>query len=40
MKALLDALHVAVMMSHEVRVVATFDAGFDAFSQVQRLVPE
>jgi len=35
-----DALHVAVMTSHDIQLVATFDAGFDAFSQVRRLVPQ
>jgi predicted nucleic acid-binding protein len=35
-----DALHVAVMASHGVPTVATFDTGFDAFPQVSRLVPQ
>lgn len=34
-----DALHVAVMTGHGVDVIATFDAGFDAFKEVSRLVP-
>jgi hypothetical protein len=31
-----DALHVAVMLNHGVRTIATFDHGFDAIPGVER----
>jgi uncharacterized protein len=33
-----DAIHVAVMLNNDVRQIATFDRGFDRFSDVERLV--
>ena len=32
-----DAIHVAVMLNNDVRQIATFDRGFDRFSDVERL---
>lgn len=31
-----DAIHAAVMFNNDVRVIATFDAGFDRFKEIQR----
>ena len=32
-----DAIHAAVMLNNEVRVIATFDTGFDALAEIERL---
>ena len=32
-----DAIHAAVMLNHDIRRIATFDAGFDAVAGVERL---
>jgi predicted nucleic acid-binding protein len=32
-----DAMHVAVMRSHGIRQIASFDAGFDRFPGIERL---
>jgi hypothetical protein len=32
-----DAIHVAVMLNNDVRQIATFDQGFDRFTDVERL---
>jgi predicted nucleic acid-binding protein len=32
-----DAVHAAVMLNHEIRLVATFDTGFDEIKGVERL---
>ena len=32
-----DAIHVAVMMNNDVERIATFDAGFDRFTQIERV---
>ena len=32
-----DAIHVAVMMNNSVKEIATFDEGFDAFEDVERI---
>ena len=34
-----DAIHAAVMMNHDVEVIATFDRGFDRIGSVRRLEP-
>ena len=31
-----DAVHAAVMLNHEVAVIATFDTGFDGLAGIQR----
>ena len=32
-----DAVHAAVMLNNDVRVIATFDSGFDRIKEIQRL---
>ncbi|HEV8129762.1 MAG TPA: type II toxin-antitoxin system VapC family toxin [Acidobacteriota bacterium] len=32
-----DAIHAAVMFNNDVRVIATFDSGFDRFKEIERL---
>jgi predicted nucleic acid-binding protein len=32
-----DAIHAAVMMNHDIREIATFDAGFDAIRGIDRI---
>ncbi len=34
-----DAIHTAVMMNHDVNVIATFDRGFDRIGAIRRLEP-
>jgi predicted nucleic acid-binding protein len=34
-----DAIHAAVMMNHDVEVIATFDRGFDRIGSIRRLEP-
>lgn len=34
-----DALHAAVMLNNDVRVIATFDEDFDRIKEIQRLQP-
>jgi hypothetical protein len=35
-----DAIHVAVMLNNDVRHIASFDAGFDGFTGIERLAIE
>ena len=32
-----DAIHAAVMLNHDVHVIATFDTGFDRLKEIERL---
>ena len=32
-----EAIHAAVMLNNDVRVIATFDTGFDALAEIERL---
>ncbi len=32
-----DAVHAAVMLNHEIRLIATFDRGFDAVPGIERV---
>jgi predicted nucleic acid-binding protein len=35
-----DAIHAAVMLNNQVQRIASFDAGFDAFTGIVRVVPD